>query len=107
MLLVSVFAAALLGYFTTVRLGRFLAAKVGRIDLARMTQVIIVLVVLLVLLMTGVPGMLLLLAATLMGLLPPRIGVNRVQLTGCLLLPITLFFFGLEPIAASFLGGAL
>ena len=106
MLLVAVFAAALLGYLTTVRLGRFFAVRVGRIDLARMTQVIIVLLVLLVLVMTGIPGMLLLLAATLLGLVPPRIGVNRVHLTGCLLLPITLFFFGLEPIMASFLGGA-
>ena len=61
-----------------------------------MTKAVIVSLVLLVLLMTGIPGLLLLLAATLLGLVPPRIGTNRVHLTGCLLVPITLFFFGLE-----------
>ena len=63
--------------------------------------------VLLVLLMSGIPGVILLAAATLMGMLPPRLGTNRVHLTGCLLVPITLFFFGLELPLASFLGGLL
>ena len=31
--------------------------------------------------------------------------MNRVHLTGCLLVPITLFFFGLDLPFASFLGG--
>ena len=57
--------------------------------------------------MSGIPGMLLLLAATLLGLVPPRIGTNRVHLTGCLLVPITLFFFGLDVPFASFLGALL
>ena len=105
MLLVSVFAAALLGYVITLRLGRMFAAKVGDLDLNRLTRTIVVTLVLLVLLMSGIPGLLLLLAATLLGLLPPRIGTNRVHLTGCLLLPIALFFFGLELPLASFLGG--
>lgn len=107
LLLVSVFAAALLGYAITLHLGRLFAAKVGCIDLDRMTKIIVVSLVLLVLLMNGIPGLLLLLAATLLGLVPPRIGTNRVHLTGCLLVPITFFFFGLELPFVSFLGGLI
>jgi TctA family transporter len=105
MLLVSVLASALLGYLITLRLGGVFAAKVGDMDLDRLTKIIVVSLVLLVLLMSGIPGILLLVAATLMGLLPPRLGTNRVHLTGCLLVPITLFFFGLELPFASFLEG--
>lgn len=107
MLLVSVFAAALIGYAITMRLGRLFAAKVGNFDLDRLTKIIVISLVLLVLLMSGIPGLLLLIAATLIGLVPPRIGTNRVHLTGCLLVPITLFFFGLELPFASFLEGLL
>ena len=107
MLLVSVFAAALLGYAITVRLGKAFAARIGHLDLGRMTKVIVVSLVLLVLLMTGIPGLLLLLASTLLGLVPPRLGTNRVHLTGCLLFPIALFFFGLEQPFASLLGGSV
>ena len=107
MLLVSVFAAALLGYLITIRLGGLFSIRIGNIDLNRMSKLIVLALVLLVFLMTGIPGMLLLLCATLLGLIPPRIGTNRVHLTGCLLLPITLFFFGLEPSFASFLGGSI
>ena len=104
-LLVSVFAAALLGYVITIRLGRRFAARVGELELDKLSRIIVVSLVLLVLLMSGIPGMLLLLASTLLGLVPPRIGTNRVHLTGCLLVPITLFFFGLDVPFASFLGG--
>ena len=107
MLLVAVFAAALLGYVITIRLGRWFAIRVGRNDLDRLSRTIIVSLVLLVLLMSGIPGLILLLAATLMGLVPPRLGVNRVHLTGCLLVPIALFFFSLELPFASLLGGML
>jgi TctA family transporter len=55
--------------------------------------------------MTGIPGLLLLVAATLIGLIPPRIGTDRVHLTGCLLVPITLYFFGLELPFTSLLEG--
>lgn len=105
LLLISVFAAALLGYTITLRLGRFFAARVAEINIDLMTKIIVVSLILLVLLMSGIPGMLLLITATLLGMIPPRIGTNRVHLTGCLLVPIALFFFGMERSFASFLGG--
>ena len=43
--------------------------------------------------LTGVRGMIVLSAAVCLGLLPMRIGVRRIQLMGCLLVPITIGFF--------------
>jgi len=43
--------------------------------------------------LTGVRGLLVMTAAVSLGLLPPLIGVRRIQLMGCLLVPITIGFF--------------
>ena len=45
--------------------------------------------------LTGTRGALVMATAACLGLLPPLSGVRRIQLMGCLLVPITLKFFGL------------
>jgi len=62
-------------------------------------------VIVLALLFTGLSGLLLLAVAVLVGLLPPRIGIGRVHLTGSLLLPLILFFLGLRLPMLDWLGG--
>lgn len=49
-------------------------------------------VVLLVLLLTGTRGGLILVASASLGLLPPSLGLRRINLMGCLLLPISITF---------------
>lgn len=43
--------------------------------------------------LTGVRGSLVMSAAACLGLLPPLVGVRRIQLMGCLLVPVTIGFF--------------
>ena len=43
--------------------------------------------------LTGTRGSMVLSAAVCLGMLPTRIGVRRIQLMGCLLVPITIGFF--------------
>lgn len=45
--------------------------------------------------LTGARGIILLATAAALGLVPPLIGVRRIQLMGCLLVPIALLFSGL------------
>ncbi len=45
--------------------------------------------------LTGTRGALVMATAACLGLLPPLSGVRRIQLMGCLLVPITIRFFGL------------
>ncbi len=49
-------------------------------------------VVLLVLFLTGTRGCLILVASASLGLLPPSLGLRRINLMGCLLLPISITF---------------
>jgi putative membrane protein len=95
-LLLAVLIASALGYLLTLRIGALLARRaVGR-DLRPLNVLVLLLLAALVLLFNGLPGALVLLASVPLGLLPPRLGVRRVHLTGCLLVPILLFYLGLE-----------
>jgi putative membrane protein len=49
--------------------------------------------VLLSFILAGPGGLLLLFLSTLLGMVPVKVGVSRVHLTGCLLLPILLYYF--------------
>jgi putative membrane protein len=103
LLLMSVLVTSAVSFFLVLRLGRGMARLAAGADLRRLNQAILVLVVTLVTLFCGLPGLIVLAAATFLGTLPPKLGVSRVHLTGCLLLPTALYFLGLKtPLLAVF-----
>ncbi len=94
-----VLAASLLGYLATQASGRAMARRMGGMDLGRVVKLVIVFMVALVALMTGPSGLLVMAAGTVLGLLPTAVGVNRVHLAACMLLPVLLFYTGLDPMS--------
>ncbi len=96
MFLLSVLIASVIGYFAAIGISRFIANRVGGKDLGLVNRALFIVLVLLIAAFTGIPGLLVAFSALLLGLLPPRIGIGRVHLTGCLLLPIILALFGLD-----------
>lgn len=94
LLLLSVLLSAAIGYQLTMVSGKAFARMIARHDMARVGKAIILLVMILVLIFNGIQGLLVLAVSTLLGLVPLRVGVGRVHLTGCLLVPIMLFFIG-------------
>ena len=102
LLLTAVFAA-FLGYHSTILCGRIMSRIINRVDTLLLNRICIILVISLVLLMTGPYGLLVLAIATLMGFLPVRIGISRVYLTGCLLIPALLSSLFLRNALLSFL----
>jgi TctA family transporter len=89
-LLCSALLATFLGYWITISLGGRFASLVGGADMRCVNLLILAFTIILVAAMCGIPGLVLLAACTLVGLLPPALGVGRVHLTGCLLIPILL-----------------
>jgi len=86
--LLAVVASAALAYAATVRLARPFAVFAGRIRYGRLARGIALALVLAVFLATGPLGLLVLGTATGLGLVPPLVGVRRVHLMGCLLVPL-------------------
>lgn len=83
-------------YLLTLHLGRWLSRLAGGTDLRPLNLAVMLLLLALVTLFCGLPGLVVLATSTLLGLAPPRLGVARVHLTGCLLLPTALYLSGLE-----------
>jgi putative membrane protein len=94
MLLLATLIGAVLGYFATLRLGALFARKLGGVNLLPLNIAVISFILILVTIFNGIPGLLLLVSASALGLLPPLLGVGRVHLTGSMLLPLILFYFG-------------
>ncbi len=83
-------------YCLTLHLGRWLARLAGGMDLRPLNHAVMLLMIVLVTLFCGLPGLMVLATSTLLGLVPPRLGVARVHLTGCMLLPTALYLSGLD-----------
>ena len=90
LLLLTAAFAAFFGYASTIMCGKMMSVIINRIDTILLNRVCIVLVTSLVFLITGPYGLVILSVSTLLGFLPVRIGISRVYLTGCLLIPALL-----------------
>jgi putative membrane protein len=91
-LLLSMVSAAMLSYAAFVG-GRDRLRALGSLLCSRMLGVgAMVFIVCLVAVLTGPRGLLLLATAFPLGVLPPLVGVRRIHLMGCLLVPISLMF---------------
>ncbi|RLG37525.1 MAG: hypothetical protein DRN91_05225 [Candidatus Alkanophagales archaeon] len=91
-LLISVLVASFFSYFATMLVGRRLSAIFTRLPYQLVVFGILTLLFALVFLFNGVFGMLVMLVATCIGLVPIYLGVRRSHCMGVLLLPIILFY---------------
>lgn len=94
MLLGAVLVSAAVSFHITIGVGERFSRKVAGRPLGRVNAVLIAAMVVLAVAFCGLPGLVILAVSTLLGLVPPLLGVNRVHLTGCLLIPSLLFFMG-------------
>jgi len=91
-LLLSMMLSAVSSYILLVRL-RVHAATMARIlDRREVTLASLVFIVSLSFVLTGTRGVLLMATAAALGLIPPLAGVRRINLMGCLLVPVVVFF---------------
>ncbi|RLF42498.1 MAG: hypothetical protein DRN12_00165, partial [Thermoplasmata archaeon] len=91
-LMASLLFSGTLSYFFTIFIGKIFAQRFTGIPYQPLVVATIVIIIILVSLFTGLNGLLVLLVATFIGLLPISWGVRRSHCMGVLLLPITLYF---------------
>lgn len=87
-ILLAVVVAAALAYGSTVRLARPFAVLAGRIRYGRVAATVAGALAVAVFVATGPLGLLVLASAAALGLVPALVGIRRVHLMGCLLLPL-------------------
>ncbi len=93
-LLITCGISSLLAFFLTLQIGKFFARLMEKAGerYSRINRYLLLFLILMVFLFTGLPGLALLLTATLIGLLPPKLGVMRVHLMGVLIFPLLISY---------------
>lgn len=94
-MLLAMLVAASIGHLMVSRLNPRMGRMRAKLCSNKLAIASLVFVCSLSLVLTGTRGALVMVTAACLGLLPPLSGVRRIQLMGCLLVPITLKFFGL------------
>jgi putative membrane protein len=94
-ILVSVLVSGLFAYKATLVLGRSFSEKFHKVPYRTLVVSIMLFLVILVVLFSGPLGLVIMLVATTIGLVPPLVGVKRVHLMGCLILPLILTWTGI------------
>ncbi len=90
LLLISILVSATLSFFLTISLGKFFAKRIGGIDYENLILYVLVFIVSSVFIFCGILGLLILVVATLIGLIAPIYGLRRTQAMGVLLVPVIL-----------------
>ena len=90
--LIALLLGGTLSYYLTLKVGKIFAKHFANVPYALVVKLTITMVVLLVFLFTGILGLLILIVATFIGLLPVEWGVRRSHCMGVLLIPIILYF---------------
>jgi len=93
-----------IGAWLTLILGKRIHKFFAKIDYRMVTKSVLFLLLGLVFIVTGLPGILLLLTSSSIGLLCVHLGAKRSNCMGVLLIPTLIFYLGLDPIVISMLG---
>jgi TctA family transporter len=106
LLLLSVLLSSLMAFVLTIKFGRVFAERASGHDMGRLSHLVLLLVLGLCAVMCGPAGLLVMTVATLVGMVPPALGVSRVCLTGSLIIPLLLTYGGWKsPIMVALGGG--
>jgi TctA family transporter len=94
LMLFSVLLAAIVAYGLTHVIGKMFAKRFSRVPYKKLVMGVLSYLVIMIFLFAGPLGLVVGGVATCIGMIPPLIGVKRVHLMGCLILPIMTFFLG-------------
>jgi len=92
-LLFSLLLSSFLAFHITLLLGRKAAERIGELSYRKLIIGVMSFVVIMVIIFNGPLGILILVTACCLGILPPTVGVRRSHLMGVLLVPVILYYW--------------
>ncbi len=92
-LLLAALVAALVSIPLALFFGKLFAKYCSKLNYTMLVKTVIIFLLAMIILFSGILGLAILAIATCIGMIPPLIGVKRVHLMGCLIVPVILFFF--------------
>jgi len=87
-----ILATGILVYFFAIKTAKNFSEKITKINYSRVSFVVLLVLILLTLFFTSWIGILILITATALGIFAIEVGVKKIQLMGCLMVPVILYF---------------
>jgi len=91
-LLLVCFVALIFSVFITLKLGRLAAKYISKINYRQISLGIILFICMLVFILSGLIGLWILFISSAIGMLAPLIGIKRIHLMACLIVPVVIYF---------------
>ncbi|UCE39080.1 MAG: tripartite tricarboxylate transporter permease, partial [Thermoplasmata archaeon] len=98
LMLVAVLIAAIFALFLTLYFGKVFAKIANKFPYKKMVSTVIIFLVIMILFLSGPLGLVIAGVGICLGLIPPLLGLSRVHLMGVLMLPIIMYFLGLDTV---------
>jgi TctA family transporter len=93
-IMIAMAIASILAYVIMIKSGQIMCRMIEYMDVSKLNIAVLILMIVLTIAFTGYWGLVLLLACTLLGLVPVVFDANRMHMTGCLIVPVLLFKLG-------------
>lgn len=90
--LVVALIVGLISTFLCLKTARVCSKYIAKINYQKLSIAIIIFIIIMTIFLSSYLGLLVLIIGSLLGVLPPLLGIGRSHLMGCLILPIILFF---------------
>jgi TctA family transporter len=91
-MLLSAVVASIASIYLALFFGRLFAKHCSKINYPKLVKGVVVFLLAMIVVFSGLVGLVILAISTCVGMIPPLIGVKRVHLMGCLIVPVILFF---------------
>ncbi len=91
-ILAAIFFSGIIASFLTIFLAKFFSRKISKFNYNKLSLAILMLLSIIVFMFSGVLGFLVFLVSTFLGLTCIFLGIKRIHLMGCLLIPVILFY---------------
>lgn len=91
-ILAAVFLSGIAAFFITIQLAKFFSRKITKIKYNKLSLIILALLTIIVFSFSGWLGFLVFTTSTSLGLTCISLGIRRIHLMGCLLLPVILLY---------------
>ncbi len=104
LLLISACAAGGFAYLAGTKTSTFFGRHISKVKYKPLAFSVLVFLVLITFLFSGPLGLIILVPSTALGMLPPQLGVKRVHLMACIMLPVVLFLLNVDTTVLALVG---
>jgi len=91
-IIATILIAGIISFFITIYISKFIAKRIHKIHYSKLSIGILVILLIITIIFTGVLGLLIFITATALGITTILLGIKRMHLMGCLLVPSILYY---------------